>query len=369
MVFSEKREFGGIMKKTLILSFCLFIFILLLFVYCRNNQQIEQLVLIEGGVFKMGDLFGDGKSLEKPVHQVELSDFYLGKFEVTVKNFRIFVKNTGYKTSAESEQNIEAQEKYMEILRTLENSTEPDIEDYNRLIKKMLSYSGTFCFENYNSWEFKTDMNWNHPYYDQMDMDPVTCISWEDAIHYCNWLSKKEGFPVAYNLKTGALLDASGNITFDVTMVKGYRLPTEAEWEYAAREGGKKVRFGNGENMARSSEINFNAGIGDFPFLEKGDYRKKLIPVGSFAPNSLGLYDMSGNVWEWCSDYITIFKSEAQVNPYKYGDVGGVMRRAVRGGRWGGGADELRVSMRFGWESFNRCNNIGFRLARSKGKP
>ena len=332
-----------------------------------NNSEIENLVYIEGGCFLMGDQFDEGNFYEKPVHEVELRDYYLGKFEVTVKNFRQFVNETGYKTSAEGPNNENEQEKLCDEFFKLAESGTKTQEDYIRIITKLLSYSGTFCFEkDLNSWIFKADMNWQNPYYDQLDMDPVTCMSWNDAVHYCNWLSKKNGLPIAYNTKTGYLLDENGNVTLDITRVRGYRLPTEAEWEYAARERGKKIRFGNGKNIARSTDMNFNASTGDYPFLKKGEYRKKLIPVGSFEPSELGLYDMAGNVWEWCSDFVTLYSEEKQKDPYGIGQFNGIYRRAVRGGRWSGDADELRVSKRFGWESFNRCNNTGFRVARSK---
>jgi formylglycine-generating enzyme required for sulfatase activity len=349
------------------LSILLILFLSILLLNCRNVSQIENLVLVEGGTFQMGDQFDEGKSYERPVHQIKLSDFYMAKYEVTVKNFRTFVNETGYKTSAEGEPNEKEQKKYFNMLTELQNSSDGNIADYNHFIKKALSFSGSFCFEkSLSSWTFEADMNWQNPHYNQTEMDPVTCMSWDDAIHYCNWLSQREGLPASYNEETGDLIDEHGHVTNDITKVKGYRLPTEAEWEYAAREKGKKVRFGNGKNIARSEEINFNASEAKYAFVEKGKYRKKLIPVGSFPPNSLGLYDMSGNVWEWCSDYVTIYKNEKQINPYKIGDSFGVMRRASRGGRWAGDADELRVSTRFGWESFNRCNNTGFRIARSK---
>jgi formylglycine-generating enzyme required for sulfatase activity len=150
-----------------------------------------------------------------------------------------------------------------------------------------------------------------------------------------------------------------------VTKVRGYRLPTEAEWEYAARERGRKVRFGNGQDIARPSEMNFNAADGEFAFVEKGEFRKKTIPVGSFRPNNLGLYDMSGNVWEWCSDFVGRYSKQAQTNPYQQKGMMGP-RRAARGGPWIGDASFARVSTRMGWVADDRCNNIGFRISRSK---
>ena len=349
-----------------IIIVCL-LFLSILFITCKNVSQFESLVLVEGGTFQMGDLFGEGTPYEGPVHRVELSDFYMGIYEVTVKNFRAFVNETGYKTSAEGEHNEEEQQKYFDLLTELQSSAEWNPADYNRFIGKALSFSGSYSLgEALNSWTFEAGMNWQNPHYDQMETDPVTCLSWDDAIHYCNWLSRREGLPAAYDEETGDLIDENGHVTNDTTHVKGYRLPTEAEWEYAAREKGQKVRFGNGKDIARSGEINFNAGEAKYAFVEKGEYRKKLIPVGSFAPNSLGLYDMSGNVWEWCSDCVTVYKNEDQINPYEIGDMNGIVRRAARGGRWGGDANELRVSTRFGWESFNRCDNIGFRISRSK---
>jgi len=202
---------------------------------------------------------------------------------------------------------------------------------------------------------------WRNPGFEQTDAHPVVAVSVDDAMHYCNWLSTEAGLPVAYDLKTGELIDAQGKATLDVTQVRGIRLPTEAEWEYAARERGLKVRFGNGKNLARSTEINFRANAGDYPYLQKGEYRMGTTPVGSFLPSGVGLYDMSGNAWEWTGDSYADYSLEAKTNPRAAtGDF-----RALRGGRWGGDAFEARVFHRSSWLRNDRCNNSGFRIARS----
>jgi formylglycine-generating enzyme required for sulfatase activity len=331
---------------------------LLIFTNSRGDIQ-KKMVYVDGGSFEMGDIFQEGLEQEKPVHKVKLSGFYLSRYEVTVGEFRRFIKETGYITNAEKNRNRQLRDKYETKLK--EEKISPR-ERYDLLLK-ILSLGGCNCFDtDKNTWDLKHDANWKKPYFRQSDQDPVTCISWQDAIHYCNWLSKKEKLPVAYDIKTGNLLDEKGNFTTDIVRVRGYRLPSEAEWEYAARERGKKKRFGNGKNIAKSSEINFNASAKKFPFMEKGIYRKKTTPVGSFKPNKLGLYDMSGNVWEWCCDLAGKYSQEKKTDPLSMEGV----YRVARGGRWGGMAIELRTTARFGWHATNRCNNIGFRVARSK---
>ncbi|MHC4101013.1 MAG: formylglycine-generating enzyme family protein [Planctomycetota bacterium] len=292
-----------------------------------RSTGTSDMVLIAGGTFMMGDIFDEGTPRESPVHRVTLGEFYLGNYEITVEAFRQFVDETGYVTSAEN--------------------------------------GGAFCLDaDTGSFAVVPACNWRNPGFEQDGRHPVTCVSWNDAASYCNWLSRKSGLPPAYDEATGELLDENGAVTRDITKVRGFRLPTEAEWEYAARGGGKTIRFGNGRNVARSDEINFDASSGEHPYAEKGLYRKKTVPVGSFKPNDLGLYDMAGNVWEWCSDFVGIYGNDDQVNPYN--GTGVQSRRAARGGRWGGSAQELRISARMGWTADDRCNNIGFRVAKSK---
>ncbi|MBL7774696.1 MAG: formylglycine-generating enzyme family protein, partial [Saprospiraceae bacterium] len=146
---------------------------------------------------------------------------------------------------------------------------------------------------------------------------------------------------------------------------KNYRLPTEAEWEYAARGGGQAVLFGNGKNMANPAEVNFEASD-DFKttYSQVGTPREKTIPVGSLnSPNALGLHDMSGNVWEWCSDWYDFYASEPQTNPNGAG-IGSV--RVIRGGAWHNAPWYSRVATRDYNAPDNRREDTGFRLARSR---
>ncbi len=318
------------------------------------------MIYIEGGSFIMGDVFGDGQEDELPVHQVTLDGFYLAKYPVTVVQFRHFVEATGYVTSAEGPDDISgARGQLMAQFVSGEYSEKEKLA----LQERFLEYGGAGYWDaekrkwsGYNQHTF-----WKKPGIEQTEADPVMAISPDDAMQYCNWLSKGTGIPIAYDLTTGDILDEKGNPTTDITAAKGYRLPTEAEWEYAAREGGRKVRFGNGKNIARSSEINFRGDEGEYAYLELGEYAGKTKPVGSYPPNSLGLYDMSGNAWEWASDKYAKYESEPQVNPYI--TTGG--KHAARGGRWGGDASEVRVFHRDPYPRNDRCNNTGFRIAKS----
>jgi formylglycine-generating enzyme required for sulfatase activity len=327
----------------------------------KKSPHGSELVLIQGGEFQMGDLFDEGSKNEKPVHKVVLSDFYLSKHETTVAQFKAFVAETGYVTRAERLDSREEQQARYTKLVEKAKARQQD-EEFVALYKDFLDSGGCFYWiSDPGSFDFSVDCNWKIPLIEQTDDDPVVCMAWVDAASYCNWLSEKDGLPPAYDVDTGELIDMHGKPTLDISEVKGYRLPTEAEWEFAARQGGEKIRFGNGRDVATAREMNFNAAAGDYDYSAAGSYRDRTSPVGSFDPNGLGIYDMSGNAWEWCSDYYCAYEEADQTDPH----CSKGMHRVLRGGRWGGSAVEARASARAPYEPINRCNNAGFRIART----
>ncbi|HPI17866.1 MAG TPA: formylglycine-generating enzyme family protein [Mesotoga sp.] len=181
---------------------------------------------------------------------------------------------------------------------------------------------------------------------------PVINVSWWDAIAYCNWLSEKEKLPKAYD-DEGNLLDQDGKITTDPSKVVGYRLPTEAEWEYAARGGNKS----KGYKYAGSSTV------GDVAWYDSNSGNKTQ-EVGKKAPNELGLYDMSGNVWEWCSDLYGNYSSSAQTNPYNNNSTAD-SSRVDRGGSWYYSATYVRVAYRDYYSPTRTYYRLGFRICRT----
>jgi formylglycine-generating enzyme required for sulfatase activity len=176
----------------------------------------------------------------------------------------------------------------------------------------------------------------NNPSYFSNCIDgcPVENVSWNDTQEFIRRLNRKEG----------------GSI---------YRLPTEAEWEYAARAG-TSTPFNTG-NCLSTDQANYN---GNYPLFgcSKGQYRGKTIRAGSFSPNAWGLYDMSGNVWEWCQDWKGDYPSGSVTDPA--GPLSG-SSRVNRGGGWGGNARNCRSASRGGSAPGGRGSSIGFRLSRT----
>jgi formylglycine-generating enzyme required for sulfatase activity len=178
---------------------------------------------------------------------------------------------------------------------------------------------------------------------------PVEQISWFDAVVYCNARSIREGLTPAYTIREEEI---KWNHNAD-----GYRLPTEAEWEYACRAG-TTTAYNVGNNIT-PRQVNYD---GNYPYNKsaKGIYRERTTSVGSFSPNAWGLYDMHGNVYEWCWD---------QYKPYNDAGLDGSMLAdaVIRGGSWYSEARFLRSANRVHASHDARTNYIGFRLVRSIG--
>ncbi len=199
-------------------------------------------------------------------------------------------------------------------------------------------------------WKAVMDNNPSH-FVNCGDQCPVESISWIDAIKFCNRLSKKEGLSPCYHR-----VDKS--ISWD-RKCTGYRLPTEAEWEYLARSG-TTGPFSTGDCLS-TDKANYN-GNKPIPECPKGQYRETPVHVGSFDKNAWGLFDMHGNVWEWVWDWKGDYSSDSVTDP-NGPDIG--TYRIYRGGSWKSNIRLCRSFDRVGSLPGARYNDLGFRLARS----
>jgi formylglycine-generating enzyme required for sulfatase activity/serine/threonine protein kinase len=232
--------------------------------------------------------FKDQLPGEGPLHEVEITQpYYMGQTEVTVGQFRQFVKASGYKTQAERE-------------------------------------GGAYGFLATGAWIMDANTNWLAPGFAQTDNHPVVCVSWDDAVEFCQWLSKQEG--------------------------KTYRLPTEAEREYCCRAG-SKGRFCFGDNEGE---------LGNYARISTNS-QQHTWEVARLKENPWGLYDMHGNVYEWCQDVYdpNYYKSSPPKDPP--GPAAGESR-VIRGGSWRALPVYCRSAFRSGYERGHRTIVIGFRV-------
>ncbi|GAB6120551.1 SUMF1/EgtB/PvdO family nonheme iron enzyme [Dysgonomonas termitidis] len=229
-----------------------------------------EMVYVQGGTFWMGctpEQGNDCDENESPLHSVTLSDFYIGKYEITQKQWRLIMGT-----------NVKQQ---------------------------------------------RDKANANLKIYGEGDNYPMYYVSWAEVQEFIQRL----------NAATG----------------KAYRLPTEAEWEYAARGGSRSrgYKYSGSDTAGEVAWYNDNSG-------------DKTHPVGTKQANELGIYDMSGNVWEWCSDWYGIYPASAQTNP---AGASGGSYRVYRGGSWYSIARSVRVPYRYNISPGYRYLNLGFRLA------
>lgn len=239
----------------------------------------DGMVWIPGGKFMQGALPSDKMAMshERPAHSVSVDGFFMDEHEVTNAQFSEFVSETGYVTVAEREIDWEEMKKLLP-----EGTPKPhdSILKPGSLVFKKTKSSVPNLYDFSQWWEWKIGANWNHPNGPNSTIigkenHPVVHIALEDALAYCEWA--------------------------------GRRLPTEAEWEYAARAGRNDALFfwGNDINLLSNYA---NSWEGEFPVNNtQEDGFERLAPVMSYAKNDFGLYDMAGNVWEWTNDWYNTY--------------------------------------------------------------
>ena len=316
----------------------------------------EDRVWIPGGTFTMGSDAADAEPQERPAHRVRMSGFWMDRTDVTNARFREFVEATGYVTTAERAPDWE------ELKKQLPAGTPKPPDD--QLVAASLVFVAPdhpVPLDDVSAWwRWTPGADWRHPQgpgssIDGKDNYPVVQVSWEDATSFARWA--------------------------------GARLPTEAEWEFAARGGleGKKYFWGDDDPTTPRTRCNIWEGI--FPYRnDKIGGHAGPTPVKTFAPNGYGLYDMAGNVWQWCADWydVSAYQSELTAsggktlidpqgsaksfdpsNPY-------TPQRVTRGGSFLCSANycsSYRVSARRGTSPDTSLSHTGFRCVVSGLAP
>ena len=281
------------------------------FILC--SEMPDDMIYVEGGNYRMERLADRSGADSYIVENIRLTSFLLGKYEVTVGEFTDFVREMGHTTIAERD-----------------------------------SGAGVFGSEGFSR---IPGACWKTVNPGQTDLHPVVCLSWYDAIQFCNWKSQREGFEPCYT-EIGDTVICNFNAT-------GYRLPTYAEWEYAARNP-------RGENVNTFSQI--AARIRSYARSntenDNDNAYAHTLPVGSFACNELGIYDMNSNVYEWCwdwniDDYAGIYATDTNVRS----DTGALCMDSDLG--YNCSAVQVRQAIMDSDRIENRTMFCGFRLVQS----
>lgn len=313
-----------------------------------TTPTTPQMVTLPPGSFQMGNTGAGrdaqfGYSDEFPRHTVNINySFQMGKYEVTNAQYADILnwaRGRGY-------------------LRN--SSNQPynggDVYHNGQLLFAVVDGSKWWekAFIKYNGSNFYVEPRNGEP----QGNHPVGRVTWYGSVAFCNWLSEKEGRSLAYNLSTWSLTNRQGG---------GYRLPSESEWEYACR--------GSSSNPNRYAPFSFgdDLGVTDLWSCQSSSLFNQYMvwcgnddgwseAVGSRLPNDYGLYDMHGNVWEWCQDWWHDSYNGAPEDGSAWGTVGSYGDRVVRGGSWYDSSSYCRSAARSGFDPDNRFGSLGLRL-------
>jgi formylglycine-generating enzyme len=314
-----------------------------------NKISHNNMIWIPGGAFEMGSSDGEGRPDELPQHEVKLNGFWIDATEVTNAQFAAFVKATHYVTTAEKAPDWD------EIKKQLPPGTPKPADSL--LVPASLVFTPPGYAVSLNNaaawWSWRKQADWQHPEGPGSSIKgkenyPVVQVSWYDAQAYAKWAGK--------------------------------RLPTEAEWEFAARGGLKDQSYPWGNDPVVQGKPKANTWQGNFPNINSGwDGFKGLAPVKSFSPNSYKLYDMAGNVWEWCADWYDVDYYASVANGVSVDPSGPaksydpmeltIPKKVVRGGSFMCNASYCkgyRVSSRMKSSPDTGLENTGFRCVASE---
>ncbi len=273
--------------------------------------MLTPMVSVSGGTFTMGDTWKIGDADELPTHQVTVSSFLIDKYEVTNEDMR--------KVMQWAEDNLK--------VYTSTNTVFNSVGVYQELLDLD---------------DEDSEISWNGHFEVDKGQENCPCseVSWYGAAAYCNFRSEMEGLTPCYNQTTWAC-NWSAN---------GYRLPTEAEWEYAAKGGANAsyTKYSGSDNVNTVAWYNINSGSNSHV-------------VGTKTPNEIYIYDMSGNLREWCADIYGGYSAFPSTNPH--GPATG-SSRVLRGGCWPYAAKYCRVANRGGSNPDNSSEFVGFRCVR-----